>query len=174
MDEAKEKEYENKNKKHSIIIVLLAILLGIGYAYLQTTLNITGTTNVDKTTWNVYWDGSHANARSSSDVVINSMPAIDEHNPTLITYDIELPKPGSWAEFTVDAKNDGSVNAMIGDISIALDTSDNIPDYLEVSFTYADGVPIYEKQILRAHTSETLKFRIAYKLDLDADDLDQA
>lgn len=173
MDEAKKQEYEKKNKKRSIIILLLAILLGVGYAYLQTTLNITGTTHVDKTTWNVYWDDSHANASASSDVVINSMPAIDEHNPTLITYDLELPKPGSWAEFTVDAKNDGSVNAMIGDISIALATSDNIPDYLEVSFTYADGVPIYEKQILRAHTSEALKFRIAYKLDLDVDDLDQ-
>lgn len=169
--EEKDSLYEKskKRKKYSIIAVAMILFLGVGYAYLQTTLNITGTAKVDHNTWNVYWDSSSFAPESSDGIEVMQRPNVD--SPTSISYGIGLKKPGDYAEIRVNAKNEGSIDAMIDNIVFTIDGDDEIPDYIDYSITYIDGSYIQEKQLLKSNTSETYKLRIEYKKNVDATDL---
>ena len=157
-----------KKKKQSITlgIILLILALGIGYAYLNTTLNITGTTDVDSNTWDVYWD----NVQVTTGSVTAEEPEIDMSG-TIISFSVHLEQPGDFYEFTVDAKNDGSIDAMIETVTKTINNNTTVPTYLDYEVTYSDGVEILENQLLEANTTETYKVRITYRDDIDPDDL---
>ena len=108
-----------------LIIFILVLVLGLGYAYLTTTLSINGTTDVDSNTWNIYWD----NVQVKEGSVTATTPTIDT-NKTTVTFNVHLSKPGDFYEFTVDAKNDGTIDAMIETISSTINNSTTIPNYL--------------------------------------------
>ena len=57
-------------KKNKINYILIILLLGItlGYAYLNTTLNINGTTNITSANWNIYWDNIQFGSNNVTDV----------------------------------------------------------------------------------------------------------
>ena len=141
-------EYKENRKRKIIIVALLIVLLGIGYAYLQTTLNITGTSKVKDNTWSVYWDDIQVTAGSVAlDPVmvepdgggeptpsIPPKPDLDSNN-TSITFGVSLSKPGDYYEFTVKAKNNGSIDAMIslikgGAFDLMVDRVECMKDYL--------------------------------------------
>ena len=157
-----------RKKKQSLItgIILLIVALGIGYAYLNTTLNISGTTDVDANTWNVYWD----NVVVTEGSVTASTPTIDT-SKTTVSFNVHLEKPGDYYEFTVDAKNDGTIDAMIDTIIKTINGNPTVPDYLNYTVTYEDGFEIEENQLLNANEKETYKVRIEYKTDIDLEDL---
>ncbi|MBP5678651.1 MAG: hypothetical protein J6X28_02335 [Bacilli bacterium] len=154
---------KNRRKKNLIMILFMGILfIGIGYAFLTTTLNISGTTDVDANTWNVYWD----NVQVTTGSVSATTPTIDT-GKTTVTFSAHLSKPGDFYEFTVDAKNDGTIDAMIDLITQTMD----IPNYINYRVTYGDGIPIEEKQLLNANAKETYKVRVEYNTDIDPGDL---
>ncbi len=151
-----------------IILILLVVALGIGYSYLNTELNINGTANINSANWSVYWN----NVQVSNGSVEATTPTIDT-NKTTVTFNVTLTKPGDYYEFTVDAVNAGTLDAMIDTISSKLNgtTITTLPAYLEYDVTYSDGNPLQTNQELLHDSTETYKVRIAYKDDISASDL---
>lgn len=159
-----------KKKSLIFIITLLIMCFGIGYAYLTTTLSINGTTDIDSNTWDVHWENIQVTSGSVTGDQVLQSPTIGS-DETSVSFHIRLKEPGEFYEFTVDAKNDGTIPAMIDTISKTINNSTTIPDYLYYSVTYSDGFPIQNDQMLSVNEKETYMIRIEYKTDLTVDDL---
>ncbi len=157
-----------KNRISTALLIVILLSLTLGFAYLNTSLNINGVADVDSNTWNVYWD----NVQVSSGSVEADTPVIDT-NQTSVSFQVHLSKPGDFYEFTVDAKNDGSIDAMVESISSKLNDSEitTLPDYLEYSVTYEDGREIYPKQKLSSSSKETYRIHVGYKKDITSNQL---
>ena len=160
-----------RQKKKYTISLLILLLLGIalGYAALNSNLSISGVSGISATTWDVHFD--HIQETSGS-VIPNSTTSINAAGNT-VTFNVTLSTPGDFYEFTVDAVNAGTVDAMIESFSSTLNggSISNLPDCLTYSVTYFDGVEIASNQLLAAGTAETYKVRVEFKTDIDEDDL---
>ena len=157
-----------RRRKQSLIfgIILLIMGLGLGYAFLTTSLSIDGTAEVDSNTWDVYWD----NVQVTEGSVSASTPVIDT-SKTTVSFSAHLSQPGDFYEFTVEAVNDGSIDAMIDTITRTVNNSETIPDYLKYEVTYDDNVSVTLKQLLKSESKETYKVRVEYRDDIEADAL---
>ena len=104
---------KKKQKRVLSIVVLLLLVVGIsvGYAALSQTLSINGNASLTNATWNVYWTNVQVTQGS---VTATTPPTATGTNTYSINYTITLPTPGTFYEFTVDAKNGGSIPAKIG------------------------------------------------------------
>ena len=155
-----------RRKQQSIISIVLdlIILLIIGYAILQSNLNINGTASINNPTWNVHW----ANVQVTNGSVSASTPTIDSAQTT-VTYSVVLNLPGDYYEFTVDAVNSGTIDGMIDSITSKLNgtTITNLPDYLNYTVSYFDGMPLQTNQLLAAGTTEKYRVRIEYRTDIE-------
>lgn len=133
-----------KRRKSNKYLILFVLLLGItmGYAAISTTLKINGTVGVNKNTWNIYWDNAVVTSSNTSQAI----PTIgqDQGEPlnTKVSWQTTFALPGDYYEFTVDAVNAGTVDAMITNISSKVNGSDisTLPDYIKYTVTYADGI----------------------------------
>ncbi|MBE6157980.1 MAG: hypothetical protein E7160_04220 [Firmicutes bacterium] len=160
------KKRNDKKQIYIAIIFVLALAIGMGYAFLNSTLNITGNATIKENSWDVHFE----NFTPTSGSVTATSAGIDT-NKTAVNYTVTLQKPGDFYEFTVDAVNKGSIDAMISTVSnTGLTTAQQ--KYMIYSITYSDGTPIAQYQKLDATTgSETIKVRVEYKKDLSASDL---
>ena len=151
-----------------IILILLVVCLGIGYSYLNTELNINGTANINSANWSVYWN----NVQVESGSISAPTPTIDS-DKTTVSYTVTLEKPGDYYEFTVDAVNAGTIDAMIETINTDLNgvAMQIIPEYLDYSVTYADNVPLEYNQELLHDSTEKYKVHIGYADYIEAEDL---
>ena len=147
-----------------IILILLVVCLGIGYSYLNTELNINGTANINSANWNVYWN----NVQVESGSVTAPTPTIDS-DKTTVSYTVTLEKPRDYYEFTVDAVNAGTIDAMINSIDFKLNgvTITTLPDYLGYTVTYEDGIELEPNHLLAANSTETYKVNIKYRDDIE-------
>ena len=150
-----------------ILLIILILGLGIGYAYINSDLNINGTAQVNSANWDVHW----ANIQVSTGSVSASSPTIS--NQTTVNYSVTLNTPGDYYEFTVDAVNGGSIDAMIDTIDSKLNgaTITTLPDYLNYTVTYSDGVPLEQNHQLLHNTTEKYKVRIEYRTDIELNQL---
>ena len=150
------------------VLVILLLSISLGYALLTTNLNIVGTTVVKDNKWDIYFD----NVQVRTGSVTASTPAIDT-NKTTVSYSVTLNLPGDYFEFTVDAKNAGTIDGMIFAVSSKLNGTEitTLPNYLEYSVTYSDGIAIQNNHLLEAGKTETYKVRVGYKKDISATDL---
>ena len=105
-----------KKKIKISILVLLILLVTIGYAVLQSTLSINGTSTINNATWNIHWDNLNVTNGSITGTKVIT-PAYIKPGDTEVSYSIVLSTPGEYYEFTVDAVNSGSIDAMIGSFS---------------------------------------------------------
>ncbi|MBE6146642.1 MAG: hypothetical protein E7171_08515 [Firmicutes bacterium] len=175
-----------KNKKTTLILVLV-LLISVGYAALASNLKINGSSKVNAAKWNVYWDNIQ--------ITEGSVPADNDHKAritdsgkTQVEFSIVLNVPGDYYEFTVDAVNNGTIDAMIAANGIVdgvysdsnYTQTATLPDAVSYTVTYADGTVIEPKHLLakksgNTATRETYKVRIEYRNDdeIDADDLDE-
>ena len=160
-----------KRRKQNLVLILIIFVLslGIGYAYLSTTLNINGTTDIDSNTWNVYWDNVQVTTGSVTGDQVIQAPTIS--NQITVSYHIRLKEPGEYYEFTIDAKNTGSIDAMIGTINSTINNGNTIPTYLKYEVTYSDGIAIEDNHLLAANTTESYRVRIEYRTDIASGDL---
>ena len=152
-------------KSRFIVIAILIILISIGFAIISTTLNVSGNTSISKNTWDIHFE----NIQITDGSVAASNPVIDE-NKTKVTYSVTLTYPGDYYEFTVDAKNDGTIDGMIDTISNTTLTIDQLK-YLNYTVTYNDGQNINNDDLLKAKEKVTFKIRLEYKTDISASDL---
>ena len=162
-----------KRKRIVLLTTFLIVMacLVVGYAALQTTLNITGNSNVKGNSWDVHWANIQVTSGSTTDVIT---PATIT-TPTKVEFNINLNAPGDYYEFKVDAVNAGTIDAMIDTIDFkvlnGLDEEIEIPSYLEYDITYEDGIEIVPNQLLAANSTETYKARVEYKRNITADEL---
>ena len=166
---------EKSYKKQNIVLIFIGLLffLTIGYAYLTSQLNITGSSIMNSPTWNIHFE--------NIDISENSVPIDTEHeekaatidDATTVSYSVSLPKPGDYYEFTVDVKNDGSIDGMIESVTSKLNDNviSELPDYLNYKVVYEDGVPIEPNHKLLAGEKETYRVKIEYKKDITEEDI---
>ncbi len=161
----------NKKRKYKIsilVLILILLFITIGYSYLMSNLNINGSSSIHESSWNIYWD--HVVVSDGS--VVAEDPVIDS-NKTTVTYNVVLHQPGDFYEFTVDAKNDGTIDAMVDVISSKLNDVEitDLPGYLNYLVSYSDDAEIKSNQLLKSGTKETYKVRVEYKKDISVTDL---
>ncbi len=151
-----------------LLLLLLILCISVGYAVLQSDLTINGTAGINNPTWDIHWENVSVTAGSVTGTNVTT-PATIDSSKTTVNYNIKLPKPGDFYEFTVDAVNDGTIDAMIDTIDSKLNgtTITSLPSYLKYSVTYSDGSSLQANQELKADTSETYKVRIEFKKDID-------
>ena len=161
------KSFKNRNSGRNKIMLILVILLliSVAYATISTTLKITGSFTTKKQNWSVYW----TNPVVTQGSVIDTPPVIDQEDGgqanTRATMNVALSYPGDFYEFTIDAVNNGTVDVAINNIDIVKPA--NLPDYVNIYMTYADGTDVEVGQILakkngNTPTIETYKVRVEY------------
>ena len=135
---------KNKRKVRYLILVLLLLFISIGYSYLNSTLNITGTSTINNPTWDIHWE----NVEVKTGSVSATTPTIDT-NKTTVNYSVTLTIPGEYYEFTVDAVNAGTIDGMVSVVSNKLNGTEitTLPNYLEYSVSYSDGVSIAQNHL---------------------------
>ncbi len=158
-----------KRDKILTLLFALIVMLGVGYAYLTTNLNINGTANVNKATWDVHFE----NIRVDSGSITPTNAATIGVDGISITYGVTLSVPGDYYRFLVDVKNAGTIDAMIGSVTSRINgvVVTNLPAYLEYYVTYEDGVAIQDNHLLVAGAKETYEVHIGYKKDISPSEL---
>ena len=134
-----------KNKTIILIIILFILTLGIGYASLETNLNMNGTVNIEGNTFSQTFN----NIAYSPSNTITSTPTI---NNKTVTSTVTLTNPNDLYDFYVYVNNNGTLNAMISNITINGPEDPNI----EYSVTYADGQAIEQNDKLAINTSKPI------------------
>ena len=158
---------KNTNQKLIAIAVILLLAISIGYAALSTTLSINGTANIASSSWSVYF--TNVEVRTGS-VTATTVPTTTGTSTTTLTWAVSMDTPGQFYEYTVDVKNDGSIDAMIGTLSNTSLTT-NQAKYLDYTVTYSDGAVIEQYDKLDSGETVKLKVRLKYKTDLNPEDL---
>ena len=164
-----------KTEKRTILFLTLLLVITVGYALLSQTLDINGTTNIKKSNWSIIWDNVVVNENSVKGDSVTTAASITNTEKTLVEYSISLSEPGEFYEFTVDAKNEGTIDGMVNTVSNKVyesngTTEKTLPEYLTYSVTYSDGKAIEPKQLLKAGSTEKYKVRVEFK-DVEADKL---
>ena len=165
------KKRSNKIK----LFLLLLLVITVGYALLSQTLDINGTTNIKKSNWSIIWDKVVVNENSVKGDSVTTAASITNTEKTLVEYSISLSEPGEFYEFTVDAKNEGTIDGMVNTVSNKVyesngTTEKTLPEYLTYTVTYSDGKTIEPKHLLPAGSTEKYKVRVEFK-DVAADKL---
>ena len=163
-------KYKNKKQKKTMLLLLILLGVTVGFALLSTTLKINGTANIKSNTWNIHWENVVPNNEST---ISAETPTIGE-NGTKVSYEVELELPGDFYEFTVDAKNDGSINGKIDEVrhtvkevttvnNEEVETTATLPSYILYT-VYYDGTTRAPAKgdLLEAHEKQTYRVRIEY------------
>ena len=170
---------KDKRGKVVIAILLLIAVIGVGYATLGANLKINGVANIPSAEWDVHFKTGSINVTEGSVSIdtTNNEKAASITNATQVNYAVKLALPGDFYEFTVVAENTGTIDAMIDSVVSKLGdtviTTGTLPSYIDYSVTYSDGAEIAPKHKLAKNTEETYKVRIAYKTDIEANQLPQ-
>ena len=151
-----------RKKDRLFLLFIILLLVSIGYAALSTTLKINGTANIAKNTWSIYWDEDTISKTSGSkgDTTPTVTNGDDGSVNTKLNWSVNFELPGEFYEFTIDAVNDGTIDAMVSDIESTL--PNNLPSYIKYSVTYADGVPIAKNQKFDKKSSHKYKVRVDF------------
>ena len=167
---SKEKSHRNnflRNKRSFILVSILC--MGIGFAFLSTNLTIIGNTLVSGNKWKIYFDNVQVNEGSVDASVV---PTTVGTTTTSLEYTISLDKPGDYYEFTVDAINDGTIDAMI-DVVYMTKIDADAAKYLSYTATYLNGTALSQYDILAKKSTSTYKIRVEYRPDITASDLSE-
>ena len=157
---------KNRKRKNTIMVLLILVLgITIGFAALATTLKINGTANITKNTWNIYWDNPVVTTGSVTTTAPTLSAESGQTTNTIATWTTSLNLPGDFYEFTIDAVNAGTLDAMITDIENTV--TPNLPSYIKYEVTYYDGETIAKKHLLskksgNTPTTEKYKVRVEF------------
>ena len=164
-----------KRTVYTIILVVIAILV-VGFAILSSTLNIFGGLAViGGNTFDIKWNNVVVNENSTG--VASTEPAIsnnDNGTSKQVDFAVTLNTPGKFYEFTVDAVNAGTIDAMISDYYYhILDVNGNPVDvdFLIFKVSYADDIQLSTGHLLRAGLSATYKVRVEFSNDISGNEL---
>ena len=155
---------KRKNLQMGIIAVLAVAVLfmAIGFAAYSQTLNINGDVTVKANTWSIHWDQT-SYALSTGSVPLTNESGLPTMTNTSVSFSADLDKPGDFVEFTIDAVNDGTLNAEL--TGITLTNSVNQP-YVSYEVAY-DGTTYTSTTTglsipLDADSSATVRVKVSY------------
>ncbi len=169
---------KNNYKKRTVFIILLVVIaiLVVGFAILSSTLNIFGGLAViGGNTFDIKWNNVVVNENSTG--VASTEPAIsnnDNGTSKQVDFAVTLNTPGKFYEFTVDAVNAGTIDAMISDYYYHILDVNGDPvdvDFLIYNVTYADDIQLSTGHLLRAGLSATYKVRVEFSNDISGNEL---
>lgn len=160
-----------KNKKRKTIFLLVLLILGIsvGFAVLTTVLYINGNGLVKGNTWSVHWDNAEVLDGSISTVVPDIGEDQGDPENTKATWSCEFTEPGQYYAFTIDAVNDGTVNAIIDEIQVT--ATPELPHYINYRVTYAEGGTPKKNDLLAKNSSRKYKVVVEYSSDITPEEL---
>ena len=149
-------------QKNNVLIVILfaiAVFMSVGFAVLSTTLNINGQAKVKASSWDIHFENINI---TNGSVDATKEAIIANESLTFVEYEVELSKPGDFYEFTVDAVNDGTIDALVNLVTLTgIDSK-----YVNYQVTYLNGQNIKIGDALNAGQKETYKVRIEYIKDI--------
>lgn len=155
------KKIRYNRKKVFIFLFLFLFLLGIGigFAYVNTSLEITGIAKVKDAKWGIQLNNY---TLTDGSVTPNADPTITD---TTISFAAKVNEPGEFYGFSIDVENNGTINAAIANFNVSPDFS--TINYLDASFTYEDGTPVQNGDLLIAGTAKRIIVRLSYKDGID-------
>ena len=146
-----------KTKRNYLIVALIIILLSltIGYAAFSDVLTISGTANAKGTFDMIFSSASIDTATAQGIDKVNSYAKIDESNSNVVNISIkDLAYPGAGTNVTVVIKNNGTVDAILKELTLSAVDSD-----IEVG--YPEGFKVDE--VVPAGKTCTLTFYVKWK-----------
>ena len=175
-----------KNKKNLRYLLVLLLLISVGYAAIATTLKINGTATVKSSKWDVYWDPTSVAITDGSVTTTDENKAKVTNNTTKdeVAFNVNLEEPGDFYEFTVDAVNNGTIDAEIAENGITkkvctdadCENEITIPGYLSYTVVYDDNNnptitsgQVLGKKVNDTPTTKTYKVRVEYRTDITKD-----
>ena len=167
MKEKLRKNQFMRNKKSFVFLLILC--LGVGFAFLSSQLTITGNTSVSGNKWSVYFNNVQVTDGSVDATVV---PTTTGTTTTTLNYTVLLDKPGDFYEFTVDAVNAGTIDAMIESITTP-NIESRVLQYVNYSATYEDGTELAQNDVLAKDSTVTYKIRVEFKKDIEPTDLSE-
>ena len=168
-----EEKYMKSKKIIMITMCCLICVMAIGYAAFATNLTINGTANITST-WKVVFTKIEEVSKTSG-VTITSAPTAEG---TSATFDVDLISPGDKIVYKITVANQGTLDAIINDITASETGSDAIKfeitgikkgDKLAKSQTSTFNVTIsYDSNVTTqpALTDNTLTIDINYVQDM--------
>ena len=168
-----EEKYMKSKKIIMITMCCLICVMAIGYAAFATNLTINGTANITST-WKVLFTKIEEVSKTSG-VTINKVPTAEGTNAT---FNVDLKSPGDKIIYKITVANQGTLDAIINDITASETGSDAIKfeisgikkgDKLAKSATTTFNVTIsYDESVTSqpALTDNTLTISINYVQDM--------
>lgn len=160
----------NKSRTKYLVVLGLVLCVSIGYAYLSSTLNITGLGHLNRSVWSIYFYDLKVTKGES---LASSAPVVSGNKTTSLEYSINFTKPGDVYQFNVDVINDGTMDAMISLIN-RTELTEEQKKFADFTITYADGSLLAEKNFLGSKMSETFTVTVSYRKDINIEDLPSA
>lgn len=158
----------NRRVGYSLVIVLLLLLfIGFGYAFLSQTLEISGTTGIGSSSWDVHFEDLRV---TSGSVTATSAATIDT-NKTSVNFEVPLSMPGDFYEFTVNVVNKGTIPAKVSAKPTLSGVSTDQDVYVNYTVTYSDNTEIAADDKLDAGATATFKVRVEYDENITSDQL---
>ena len=147
------------------LIIVCMFTLTVAYSALNVVLTINGNARVSAANWDIYLDNPRVEPGSAT----KNVPEIK--TSSRLEFETTLNMPGDYYEFTVDVVNGGDIDAMIENVILTPELSEEQSRFLEYNVSYQNGRSIRTKQLLEKDTSMPIVVRIDYKKDLYASDL---
>ena len=105
-------------QKKLVLLLVLVLTISIGYAAIATTLKINGTSIAKGQGWSVFWSNVNVTEGSVTGTNVTAVPTTVGTTTTEVEFAVTLPEPGDYYEFTIDAVNAGTIDAMIAENGI--------------------------------------------------------
>ena len=166
---------ESKKNGQLIVIGVLAfaiLFMSIGFATYNAVLNIGGEVTVQPATWSVHWDTASFSQASGSVAITQT-----QFTGTAYSFTATLAQPGDYAQFTIDAVNDGTFNANLTDITLSSISQHS--NYLTYEVTYGSNTYTASQTglstLLAASTGrEHVTVKVTYTTPADSANLPQS
>ena len=136
---------------------------------LSTTLKINGFSHIASGSWNIHWDNIADEAGVEPIVAAHIK---ENTKKQVIEYEVLLPVPGDYYEFTVDAVNEGTYDGEITKIVSTVNDEEivegTLPEYIKYSVKYADGTEVKLGDVLKKRTESgptTKKYKVRIEYD---------
>lgn len=165
----------------AIIVLAVAIIcMSVGYATFATPFDVSGTTTIERSSWDVHF--SNPTKLASSNVLDSAITGPTLSNgATSLTFAVDL-KLNETYEFSIDVTNGGTLAAELSTFTLTgtkgnetvLNASTGLSyasKYLKYVVTYDDGTPLKANDLLPAGTSKKLKVSVKYVEPENPEDL---
>lgn len=146
-------------KTRSLIIAVMALAIvatTVAYAALQTTLNISGSIAKKGGSWDIHFENV-SNITNYGSATLTP-PKIESSK---LSFSTTLAKPGDYISFTVDVKNNGTIDAVLSSVILSGEQDAKSKD-ITYTATYSDGTGIAKNDKLNIGDKKTIKILVKY------------